>query len=178
MAETIWSTVIYERFRAAGIALVAHVPDNVVAPIIRCFEADSSVTTVSCTREEEGVGIVAGGLLGGTRGALLMQTSGFGNCLNALGSLVLPYQLPLIMVISGRGELQEFNPAQRPMGRGIRRVLDALDIQHHTLDNLETLARTLDFALTTAYLTSAPIAFIVSPLLSQTTLPVNPSVRR
>ncbi len=63
MAEATWSTVIYERLRAAGIRLVAHVPDNIVAPIIRCFEADTAVTTVSCTREEEGVGIIAGGLL-------------------------------------------------------------------------------------------------------------------
>jgi sulfopyruvate decarboxylase alpha subunit len=161
-----WSTVIYERLRAAGITLVAHVPDNIVAPIIRCFEADAAVTTVSCTREEEGVGIVAGGLLGGTRGALLMQTSGFGNCPNALGSLVVPYQLPLVMVIAGRGTLNEFNPAQRGMGRGIGAMLDALDIQHHTLDRLDTLERTLDYGLTTAYLTNAPIAFIISSLLS------------
>ena len=178
MTESAWSTLIYERLRAADVRLVAHVPDNVVAPIIRCFEADAAVTTVSCTREEEGVGIVAGGLLGGTRGALLMQTSGFGNCPNALGSLILPYQLPLVMVISGRGELKEFNPAQRGMGQGVFAMLDALAIQRHTLDRPEMLERTMDFALTTAYLTNAPIAFIISPLLSQTTLPENPSLRR
>ncbi len=166
MAEAMWSTVVYERLRAAGITLVAHVPDNIVAPIIRCFEADAAVTTVSCTREEEGVGIIAGGLLSGTRGALLMQTSGFGNCPNALGSLIVPYQLPLVMVIAGRGTLNEFNPAQRGMGRGVTRMLDALDIQHHTLDRPDTLERTLDFALTTAYLTNAPVAFIISSLLS------------
>lgn len=161
-----WSSVIYERLREAGITLVAHVPDNIVAPIIRRFEADPAVTTVSCTREEEGVGVVAGGLLGGRRGVLLMQTSGFGNCPNALGSLVVPYQLPLVMMIAGRGSLNEFNPAQRGMGRGVTRMLDALDIQHHTLDRPDALERTMDFALTTAYLTNEPVAFIISGLLS------------
>jgi sulfopyruvate decarboxylase alpha subunit len=173
----VWSDVVYERLRAAGIALVAHVPDKVIAPVIERFEADADVTVVPCTREEEGVGIVAGALLGGTRGALLMQTSGFGNCPNALASLIVPYQLPLVMVISGRGIFNEFNPVQRGMGRGITRMLDALDIAHHTLTDAATLMPTLDLALETAYLTSFPVAFILSPLLTHGELPENPSLR-
>lgn len=176
MAAT-WSDILYERMRAAGIALVAHVPDNVIAPVIRRFEADDVVTTVSCTREEEGVGILAGGLLAGTKGALLMQTSGFGNCPNALGSLIVPYQLPLVMVISGRGAYNEFNPVQRGMGLGTLPILAALGITAHTLDRLDTLAPVLDGALKTAYLINSPVAFIISPLLAQTSLPPNPSLR-
>jgi sulfopyruvate decarboxylase alpha subunit len=163
----VWSDVVYEQLRAAGIGLVAHVPDKIIAPVIERFEGDAGVTVVPCTREEEGVGVVAGALLGGTRGALLMQTSGFGNCLNALASLILPYQLPLVMVISGRGIFNEFNPVQRGMGRGIIQMLDALDIAHHTLTDPATLAPTLDLAMRTAYLTNFPVAFIISPLLIQ-----------
>jgi sulfopyruvate decarboxylase alpha subunit len=172
-----WSDVVYERLRAAGIGLVAHVPDKVIAPVIERFEGDTDVTVVPCTREEEGVGIVVGALLGGTRGALLMQTSGFGNCPNALASLIVPYQLPLVMVISGRGIFNEFNPVQRGMGRSITRMLDALDIAHHTLTDAATLAPTIDLALQTAYLTSFPVAFILSPLLTHADLPENPSLR-
>jgi sulfopyruvate decarboxylase alpha subunit len=176
-SRSVWSDVVYERLRAAGIASVAHVPDKVIAPVIERFEADAGVTVVPCTREEEGVGIVAGALLGGTRGALLMQTSGFGNCPNALASLVVPYQLPLVMVISGRGVMGEFNPVQRGMGRAVTHMLDALDIAHHTLADVATLAPTLDLALETAFLTSFPVAFILSPLLTHGDLPENPSLR-
>lgn len=173
----VWSDVVYERLRAAGVRLVAHVPDNVIAPVIRRFEADEEVTTVSCMREEEGVGILAGGLLAGVRGALLMQTSGLGNCPNALGSLIVPYQLPLVMLISGRGEYGEFNPVQRGMGLATLPILAALGITAHTLDRPDTLAPTLDGALQTAYLTNHPVAFVISPLLSSTSLPPNPSLK-
>ena len=113
----------------------------------------------------------------GRVGALLMQTSGFGNCPNALASLIVPYQLPLVMVISGRGIFNEFNPVQRGMGRGITGMLDALDIAHHTLTDAATLAPTIDLALQTTYLTSFPVAFILSPLLTHGELPENPSLR-
>ena len=47
--------------------------------------------------------------MGGRRGAVLMQTSGFGTIPNALASLVVPYQIPVVMFVSERGTLGEFN---------------------------------------------------------------------
>ena len=70
-------------------------------------------------REEEAVGILAGLFLGGQRGAMLVQSSGLGNTLNALGSLAMAYRIPFPMLVSLRGELGEFNPAQLHMGRAV-----------------------------------------------------------
>ena len=42
-------------------------------------------SSVVLTTEEEGIGYLAGAWLGGERGALLMQSSGVGNCINTLG---------------------------------------------------------------------------------------------
>ncbi|MFQ5975644.1 MAG: thiamine pyrophosphate-binding protein, partial [Candidatus Hydrothermarchaeales archaeon] len=49
---------------------------------------------VPLTREEEGVGICAGAHLAGARPLMLIQSSGLGNMINALGSLTKTYQLP------------------------------------------------------------------------------------
>ena len=85
---------------------------------------------MTATREEEALGILSGAWLGGQRGALLMQNSGLGNCINTLGSLNIASQLPVVLVISQRGDLGEFNPAQVPMGQATERILDAVGIRY------------------------------------------------
>ncbi len=110
------------------------------------------------TREEEGVGILTGAYLGGKRGILLMQVSGLGNRVNGLASLAIPYQIPFLILISQRGELGEFNPAQVAMGHAARPVLDALDIQHFTLDRVDRVDILLDGAIKTAYASRRPVA--------------------
>lgn len=47
--------------------------------------------------------------MAGLRGAVMMQTSGFALIANAFASLVLPYQIPAVMVIAERGTPGEFN---------------------------------------------------------------------
>jgi sulfopyruvate decarboxylase TPP-binding subunit len=104
-----WSTTILDAFRGNDVRLVAYVPDKVLIPLIDGAHEDTFFTAFSATREEEAVGIVAGAALGGKRGAVLMQSSGFGNAINALASLAVPYQVPLLLIISERGVLGEFN---------------------------------------------------------------------
>ncbi len=58
------------------------------------LHADSFFTTFAATREEEAIGIISGAWMGGLRGAVLMQTSGFATIPNALASLVVPISDP------------------------------------------------------------------------------------
>ena len=55
-----------------------------------------------------------------------MQTSGFATLANVLASLAVPYQIPLIMFVSERGTLGEFNYGQSLVCRTMRPVLDSL----------------------------------------------------
>jgi len=161
-----WSTTILDAFRANDVRLVAYVPDKVLIPLIDGAHDEATFTTFSATREEEAVGIVAGAALGGKRGAVLMQSSGFGNAINALASLAVPYQVPLVLVISERGVLGEFNAVQVPIARTIRPVLDALAIPHTTLSREDELAFTVDRTIAQIYRTQTPAALILSPLLT------------
>ena len=58
------------------------------------------------------MGIVTGAYLAGRRGIVLMQTSGFATLPNALASLVVPFQIPLLMMVSERGTLGDFQLGQ------------------------------------------------------------------
>src|SRR5262249_59623363 len=68
------------------------------------------------TTEQDGVGLACGAWLGGQRSALLMQSSGVGNCVNAF-TLLKSCGLPFLTLITMRGEWGEFNPWQVPMGQ-------------------------------------------------------------
>jgi sulfopyruvate decarboxylase alpha subunit len=161
-----WFDVVHERLRAHEVRLIAHVPDQVLAPLVRALEADRFFEVVPLTREEEGVGILAGGYLGGARGALLLQSSGLGNSLNALGGLPLAYRIPFLMLVSPRGRLAEFNPSQVPMGRALPKLLDALGVEAVDLTRIEEVGPLVDQAARSCFSSGQVIALVVSTLLS------------
>src|SRR5215475_15373598 len=129
MADPSWSKHVADILRRNDIRFFATVPDFIVSHVLEHLWSDADCHVVTVTREEEGVGILSGAWLAGRRGGLLMQNSGLGNCVNALASLCVASQIPMVLVISHRGDLGEFNPAQVPMGRATGHVLDALGIR-------------------------------------------------
>jgi sulfopyruvate decarboxylase alpha subunit len=110
-----WPDAIYAQFRRAGIRQVGYVPDAGHSRLIELCIADPDIHNVVLTTEEEGVGLAAGAALGGQRAALLMQSSGVGNCINTF-SLMKTCGFSCLVLITMRGEFAEFNPWQVPMG--------------------------------------------------------------
>ncbi len=161
-----WPEVILATLKDNDIRLVTYVPDNVLTPLINGAAADNYFISVAATREDEAVGTLTGAYMGGMRGVVMMQTSGFALIANALASLVVPYQIPALLVISERGTMGEFNIGQTLIARTMRPVLDSLGIMHHTLAEASTLRFVLDSSIKQAFTTQAPVAFILSPLLT------------
>ena len=161
-----WYEIVRAALKANDVRLVTYVPDRVLTPLIKAIHADPFFTAFVTAREEEAVGIVTGAWMGGTRGALLMQTSGFATLANVLASLVVPSQIPLIMVVSERGTLGEFNLGQAMVCRTMRPVLDSLAMEHHTITRHDELEFMVDRSIKQAVTTQAPVALILSPLLT------------
>ena len=148
----VWAAAVCDGVHAAGIRDVVYVPDNPLSYVLRDFETRfSDVRLLLATREEEAFGVAAGLYLGGKLPAVMLQSSGLGNSLNALTSLLIPYQIPVLMVISMRGDLGEWNSAQVPMGRAVRAILDAIDIPHVTVESAATTAETVKLSASTAF---------------------------
>ena len=125
-----WPRDIHAALRAAAIRQVAYVPDAGHAQLLALCAADSAMRMVPLTTEEEGIGLAAGAWLGGERAVLLMQSSGVGNCINAL-SLIETCRFPLLTLVTMRGEFGEFNPWQVPMGRATPAVLELAHVIVH-----------------------------------------------
>lgn len=127
-----WQDELADALIEAGIEVVAWVPDKRLAPIgARLAERGIALRTL--TREEECFGYAAGYRAAGGTPLVMIQCSGLGNSLNAIGSLVLPYGLAFPVIVSMRGTLGERNPSQMPLGRTTVSTLDALGVQAFSL---------------------------------------------
>src|SRR5258708_37988967 len=123
MPESVqWPDDIFRVFRAVDIRQVAYVPDAGHTRLINLCREDNVIRAIGLTTEEEGVALLAGAWLGGQRGALLMQSSGVGNCINLL-SLITQCRFPLLSIVTMRGQWGEVNPWQGPMGQNTRETL-------------------------------------------------------
>ncbi len=131
-----WQDDVYDALKAAGIGIVSYVPDAGHARTIARAIGDPDMEAIVLTTEEEGVALTYGAWLGGRKAVLLMQSSGVGNCVNMLG-LVQSCRFPFLSLITMRGEWEEFNPWQEPMGRAVPAVLDAMAVEVRRADTPE-----------------------------------------
>ena len=160
-ARVDWPGQIHETLRAWQIRQVAYVPDAGHARLIERCHADPEIATTVLTTEEEGIALLAGAWLGGQRGALLMQSSGVGNCINMF-SLLKSCRMPLVAIVTMRGEWGEFNPWQIPMGSTTTRSLELAGVITYRVEREESVRETVEVALGSAYDTHCPSAVILS----------------
>ncbi|MDQ6674412.1 MAG: thiamine pyrophosphate-binding protein [Chloroflexota bacterium] len=161
-----WARTILDAFRSENIRNLVFLPDTVMGRLLALAEEDPFFSLIGVHREEEAVGILTGLFLGGQRGGMLVQSSGLGNALNALGSLAMAYRIPFPLLVSLRGELGEFNPAQLHMGRAVPGCLDALTIRHVTLSSETDLTTIVSGALKTCFTAEEPFGLLLSALLT------------
>jgi sulfopyruvate decarboxylase TPP-binding subunit len=90
-----------------------------------------------------------------------MQSSGVGNCINALG-MVRECRFPLLMLITMRGQFGEFNPWQVPMGQATPGVLEAMDVVVHEAKSAEAVAPAVDAAARIAFGSYQAVAVLIA----------------
>jgi sulfopyruvate decarboxylase alpha subunit len=156
-----WPLEAFRALRRARVSVVGYVPDAGHRRLIELCHADPGVRAVVLTTEEEGIGLAAGAWLGGRRSALLMQSSGVGNCINVLGT-VRECRFPLLLMVTMRGEPGEFNPWQVPMGRAAPAVLRAMGVAVRRATTAARVAPALEAAARLAFGRNAAAAVLVS----------------
>lgn len=155
-----WPDDIFRVFRASRIRQVAYVPDAGHSRLIRLCRAEEAMRAVVLTTEEEGVALLAGAWLGGDRGALLMQSSGVGNCINML-SLVTQCRFPLLTIVTMRGQWGEFNPWQVPMGQNTGAALRLAGAHVYPVEEASEIGETVEAAARLAFEGGLPVAVLI-----------------
>lgn len=111
-----------------GFDFCTGVPCSILSNIINYMSGSAEFTYIPATREDEAIGIAVGAYMGGKKPTVLMQNSGLGNSINALTSLVLLYQIPLLLIISWRGYQGTDEPEHLFMGKYMLDFLKVMEI--------------------------------------------------
>jgi len=160
-----WAETIVQALKDWDISLIVYVPDISIHQVTSLIDQDPFFRLVSATREEEAIGIAVGSYAAGRNAAVFMQSSGFGNSINALASLCIPARTPIPMFINLRGGAGEFNLAQVAMGRAVRPILDQLGLIHFTLEDDRNMDKILDGAMKLCHANRQPMAVCLTQLL-------------
>src|SRR5689334_5392235 len=155
------STLVYRGLKEAGVRIVSALPETWLVHLIRLAEDDPEMTLVRLAKEEEGVGISAGAYLAGVKSAMLMQNHGFLAAINGIVSGAQLYRIPLLMLISQRGDFGEPDPWQTEGGAMTEPVLTALRIPFNHLDDPTHVHRRVKQAQTLAYASNRPVALLL-----------------
>ncbi|MFF8784446.1 phosphonopyruvate decarboxylase [Streptomyces sp. NPDC015125] len=126
------SPTFLEALEGAGVGLVSGVPCSYFAGPIRLLGGHPSIRYVPAVNEGSALAIAAGARLTGEPAAVLAQNSGFGNLVNPLTSLVLPYRIPLLVFVSMRGwpAADAGEPQHHWMGRVVPQWLESLEVPY------------------------------------------------
>ena len=156
-----WSSDVFREMKSRSIATICTVPDGGLTHLLKMIEGDRALRLVTLSTEEEGIGIATGCWLGGGRAMIAMQSSGVGNCINALG-LPLAYRAPCLMLVTMRGQWGEFNPWQVQMGQATRTVLEAVGVKCYPVDKAAEVGETFAGAADLAFNGGFSCAVLVS----------------
>lgn len=124
-----------DELRSLGIVEYAGVPCSYFAGLYGAFETIPGIRYVPAAHEGLAMSYAAGSWLGGIHCAVLVQNSGFGNLINPLTSLVMPYAIPVVVIMSLRGwpSATAEEPQHKVMGETTLAMLDTLGISYHVL---------------------------------------------
>ncbi|MBL0171206.1 MAG: phosphonopyruvate decarboxylase [Gemmatimonadaceae bacterium] len=163
-SRPVWPDAIFAHLQRVQVRQVGYVPDAGHAQLIeRCID-DPDIADVVLTTEEEGVALTVGAALGGQRAALLMQSSGVGNCVNMF-SIVHGFGVPCLLFVTMRGEAGEFNSWQVPMGAITEDVLRQCGFRTFRVETPETVDAIVGTACDIAFNEQAPVAVVLSQQL-------------
>lgn len=118
------------RLVARRMTFVAGTPCSYLRPFINRVIDDPELEYRDAANEGDAVALAAGAAVGGRSGLAIFQNAGLGNAVNALSSLCFPFRIPVMLIVTHRG--QPGGPADEPqhelMGRITTDLLDVLGI--------------------------------------------------
>jgi len=156
------SRLIYEALKSVQVKLISALPETWLVHLVQMADDDPDTILVRLNKEEEAVGISAGAHFAGVKSAMLMQNHGLLTSVNGIVSLAQLYRIPLLMLITYRGEMGERDPWQTEGGLVTEPLLQALGIQYLKLSDPDAVQREITQAQTLAESSLRPVALLLT----------------
>src|SRR5438093_908014 len=129
--------------------------------MIQLYDKETGASLGAIT-EEQLQFLAAGAYLAGRTPVVVMQNSGLGVSLNALGSLHLLYRIPALLLVTWRGYQGEDAPEHLVMGEVLPRLLEVFGVPFRAPPP-EALEADVDWAAACIREMRRPVALVVRP---------------
>ena len=156
-----WQHELFSTLKKEGINQISFVPDAGHSKLIDMAINDPEIMSIALTTEEEGVALSCGAWLGGHKSVLLMQSSGVGNCINMF-SILKSCNFPFLTFVTMRGEFEEFNSWQVPMGRATKPSLELMGFRVSRVESLGQVLPMTKIALEDVFVRNHKVAILLA----------------
>lgn len=154
--------LVVQEMKAAGINFVVQLPDTGLAQIYSLVSDDPAFQFIPVTNEGEGAAIAAGAWMGGKKSILCMENSGFRVASETLARLGLSFGIPVLMLMSYRGNLGDGNWWAQNHGILMEPLLQALRIPYAIINRDEEIEGSIQRALRTLEASKYHVAVVMS----------------
>lgn len=137
--------------KRAGVSVATYLPDSLLKELYPALDADPDIRTIPITNEGEGAAIAGGVFLSGKRAVLVMENSGLRAATEHLARMGLGAGIPVVMIMSYRGEMGENNWWAIPHGITMEPLLQALRTPYTIVRDVDQLETAIVRAYDTAY---------------------------
>ena len=147
--------------REAGVSVACYLPDSLMKELYPALEQAADIRTIPVTNEGEGAAICGGVYLSGKRAVLVMENSGIRAAAEPLARMGLGARIPVVMIMSFRGDLGEPNWWAIPHGITMVPMLNALRIPYAIVRQMSEIRETIVRAYATAYASQQHVAVVL-----------------
>jgi phosphonopyruvate decarboxylase len=131
MTARVSSRRFIDEMTARGFGPYIGVPCSFLRPFIDYVIDRDDLEYIAATNEGEALSIAAGAQLAGRKPVVMLQNSGLGNLVNPLASLTYVFKIPVLIIVTHRGEPGLHDEPQHVlMGRITTQLLDDLAVEH------------------------------------------------
>lgn len=121
----------FDRARTAGLDFFSGVPCSLAGPLIDRAQSRPDIGYVGAVNEGDAVAVSIGAWLAGRSGGVICQNSGLANAVNPLATMSLPFRIPLLLLVTMRGEPgTKDEPQHEVMGRITGGLLSSMGVDH------------------------------------------------
>lgn len=138
------TALIVEKLVESGIRLVASLPDDWIADLIRTIDGDKRFNHVPVNREESAIGLCSGAFFGGIPSLALMGASGLMTCVYAITKINYTYHIPLFIFTTLRGAIGDPRPHHISNGLYLEPLMDSISLPNLVVDERSQIARIPD----------------------------------
>jgi sulfopyruvate decarboxylase subunit alpha len=157
-----YARTFMEGLKEAGVSVVAALPESLLAGIYRECAKDNAIRYVMVSNEADLPGIVAGCYLVGKRALMIMENSGLRQACEPLARFALGRSVPMVMVVSFRGDLGERNWWGHNHAQTMIPILEALRITYRIISKLDELKPAIGKAFLHADSSQMPVALVLT----------------